>query len=119
MLVGERLILRLRNPTGSIHYIESYEGETVCDLKKWIAEEYECTQGPLTLKHGENVLNDDTKTVDLPRDGFITICLLQDTRVVAKDLRKRKMSRAKRRQLKGMKQHKKVLISDTRKKKTG
>ena len=85
------------------------------DLKKWIAEEYECPKEPLTLKHGEDVLSDETLTVELPRDGFITICLLQDTKIVAKEVRKRKKSRAKRRQLKGIR-HKKVLISETLKK---
>ena len=102
--------MRLRNPTGSVHYIETYPGETVLELKKWIAEEYGCPSKPITLKHGEDVISDETLTMNLPKDGFITICLLQDSRVAEKEARTLKKRRARRKQLKGMEKVRKVLI---------
>lgn len=48
--------------------------------------------------------------MNLPKDGFITICLLQDSRVAEKEARTLKKRRARRKQLKGMEKVRKVKV---------
>jgi hypothetical protein len=103
-------IIRLRRPAGSLHYVQSYHGERILEIKKWLALSFaNCSPESITLKVGDTVLCDDALTEDLPDTGYVLICLT-DTAMSEKSMPRRKKLRPRKRS-RSVNRARKVLVS--------
>jgi hypothetical protein len=70
------VILRMRGPSGSLHYMQAYRDERVADVKSWLANVHGYPIEGMALRHGDTTVPDDTLASELPTTGLIAICLL-------------------------------------------
>ena len=66
-------MLRIKEPTGHIHYIQTYKGETVGNLREFLYEHYNYPKEQVRISHNNQILNDDYVFEDEKKESILEL----------------------------------------------